>query len=268
MSKVKFTEALRKEYDNLFNSCNIRPEQVKNVDVTVSKLVANRNRYQMVGETSGIPWYFVAVIHNMEASLNFNKHLHNGDPLTGRTIHVPAGRPLKGNPPFTWEVSAVDALTSRKLNASTDWSLSGLLYQIEGYNGWGYRLFHSFVPSPYLWSFSNHYKSGKYVADGTWSDTAVSKQCGAAVLLRRMAETEIIEFSDQPVPAPNTQPLIVKYAIQKPTDSVVLKNAEELQKWLNTFSGIFVKPDGWPGARTSDAFKKITGVYLPGDPRG
>jgi hypothetical protein len=83
-----------------------------------------------------------------------------------------------------------------------------------------------------------------------------------------MAETDIIEFADQPIPAPDSQPIIVRYAALKPTDPVVLKNAAELQKWLNTFPGIFVKPDGWPGERTSDAYKRITGVYLPGDPRG
>jgi hypothetical protein len=46
-----------------------------------------------------------------------------------------------------------------------------------------------------------------------------------------------------------------------------VKHAEDLQKWLNTFDGIFVKVDGVPGDRTSNAFKKVTGVYLPGDPR-
>ena len=56
-------------------------------------------------------------------------------------------------------------------------------------NGFGYRRFHSGVLSPYLWSYSNHYTSGKYVADGTFDPDAVSKQCGSAVILRRMAET-------------------------------------------------------------------------------
>jgi lysozyme family protein len=41
----------------------------------------------------GIPWYVVAVIHNMEAGQNLRTHLHNGDSLTARTVHVPAGRP-------------------------------------------------------------------------------------------------------------------------------------------------------------------------------
>ena len=43
--------------------------------------------------------------------------------------------------------------------------------------------------------------------------------------------------------------------------------AKELQRWLNTFPGIFVKIDGVPGPRTSEAYRKVTGSYLPGDPR-
>ena len=120
----------------------------------------------------------------MESSMNFKRHLHNGDPLSGRTIRVPAGRPLAGTPPFTWDESASDALILRKINQWKDWTIEGTLYQIEGYNGWGYRLHHPSVLSPYLWSFSNHYIKGKYIADGTWSDTAISNQCGAAVLLK------------------------------------------------------------------------------------
>jgi lysozyme family protein len=267
MAKVPFTVELRTEYENLFNSCIIRPEFVSSVDNIVAKLLANKARYELVSGSLGIPWGFIAVIHNMESSLNFTKHLHNGDPLTARTVQVPAGRPKSGNPPFTWEQSAADALTMRGLGSKTDWSLAGTLYQLEGYNGWGYRLYHQHVLSPYLWGYSNHYKSGKYVADGTWSDTAVSKQCGSAVLLRRMAENGQIDFLDQPAPENGTKPLVLGYSLHKSTDPYVVSHAEDLQRWLNTFPGIFVKIDGFPGDRTSDAYKKATGVYLPGDPR-
>ncbi|MEA2273863.1 MAG: hypothetical protein QOI98_2571 [Solirubrobacteraceae bacterium] len=185
---MDFTPALRNEYRRLFTSAKIRRERAPEVDSIVEALVAHRGRYESAGHPIGVPWWFVAVIHNMEASRNFNAHLHNGDPLTARTVHVPAARPVTGKPPFTWEASARDALTMRGLGHVSDWSISHALYQIEGYNGWGYRQFHSQVKSPYLWSFSQHYTSGKYVADGKWSSSAVSAQCGAAVLVRRMVD--------------------------------------------------------------------------------
>jgi lysozyme family protein len=267
MPKVNLTPALRTEYENLFNTSIIRPEKLAEIESYINGLVAHSSRYQSVGDPLGIPWHFIAVIHNMEASQRFTKHLHNGDPLNNRTVHEPPGRP-KGTPPFTWEESATDALTMRGLGKVTDWSLAGTLYQLEGYNGWGYRLYHQHVLSSYLWSYSNHYRSGKYVADGTWSDTAVSQQCGAAVLLRRMAENNQISFADQPAPPSDSAPLVVAYTMTKPDDPAVVAKSEALQSWLNTFPGIFVKVDGVPGERTSNAYKSVTGGYLPGDPRG
>jgi lysozyme family protein len=268
MAKVAFTQALREAYESLFNTCIIRPEKQAEVEKTVSGLLANQSRYQSVSAQTGIPWFFIAAVHNMEASQNFNRHLHNGDPLSARTVHVPAGRPKQGKPPFTWEQSAADALAMRSIGARTDWSLAGTLYQLEGYNGWGYRLYHQHVLSPYLWCYSNHYKSGKYVADGTWSDSALSRQCGAAVILRRMVEHGAIEFADQPLVAEAAPPLICAYAKRKPSSQSVLERGEALQRWLNTFPGIFVKVDGIAGERTSNAYRRVTGSYLPGDPRG
>jgi lysozyme family protein len=267
MPLVSCTPAVRSDYERLFNTCNIKAEKAAEVDAMVARIAANRARYEQVANAVGIPWFFVALVHNMEAGLRFDRHLHNGDPLTARTVQVPAGRPRTGNPPFTWQQSACDALTMRKLGPETDWSLAGTLYQLEGYNGWGYRLHHPEVPTPYLWSYSVHYRGGKYVADGTWSNTAVSKQCGAAVLLRRMAERGLIEFRDQP-PPPEDRPLVVRHSNRKPIDPVQLERAITLQRWLNTFAGIFVKEDGVPGDRTSDAYRLVTGSYLPGDPRG
>jgi lysozyme family protein len=53
---------------------------------------------------------------------------------------------------------------------------------LETYNGFGYR-FQGLV-SPYLWSFSNLYAKGKYVADNKFDPEAVSQQCGAGLILK------------------------------------------------------------------------------------
>ena len=259
MATVALSGRLRTEYQRLFDGCRIRPARRGDVERILSRIQASRRRYAAVERRLGIPWYFVAVVHNMEASLRFDGHLHNGDPLTRRTVHVPAGRPKAGNPPFAWEESAVDALTLRRLDRWTDWSVGGLLYQLEAYNGWGYRLHHAHVLSPYLWSFSNHYERGKYVADGTWSDTAVSQQCGAAVLLRRLAEKGTIAFKGDRLRA--APPL--RWSPERE-----LRHGRRLQEFLNEFPGIYVQVDGKPGPATADAFRKVTGRRLRGDPRG
>jgi lysozyme family protein len=192
MAGVILTTALRAEYQRLFDSCVIRSNRTGVIKTIVDDLAEHQARYANVSRTVGAPWFFVAVIHNMESSRNFGTHLYNGDPLTDRTVSYPPGRPTTGQPPFTWEESAIDVLRWRRIDQWSDWSMPGLLYKLEGYNGWGYHLYHSNVLSPYLWSFSNHYTRGKYVSDGSWSETAVSQQCGAAVLLRSMVERGII----------------------------------------------------------------------------
>jgi lysozyme family protein len=181
------TNAQRRRYELLYESCLCRPKRKASVNALARKIRANRKRYEKVGRAVGMPWYVVGIIHSLEASGDFTRHLHNGDPLTARTVHVPAGRPKTGRPPFTWERSAIDALRGRGLGAWKDWSVPGTLYQLEGYNGFGYRDHHPSVPSPYLWSFSNHYTRGKYVADGRFSPTAISQQVGAALLLKQLA---------------------------------------------------------------------------------
>jgi len=180
------TQGARKQYELLYDSLLIRPNRRASVDQLAKKITANKARYEKVAKPLGMPWYVVAVIHSLEASGNFTRHLHNGDPLNARTTHVPAGRPKTGRPPFTWEQSAIDALTYQGFGTWKDWSIPGTLYKLEGYNGFGYRDHHPNVPSPYLWSFSNHYTKGKYVADGRFSPSAISQQCGAAVLLKRL----------------------------------------------------------------------------------
>ena len=183
------TKSLAKEYSLLYESCLIRPKRKAAVDQVVRRLASNRPRYEKVAKALKMPWYVVAVIHTLEAGGDFTRHLHNGDPLNARTTHVPAGRPKAGRPPFTWEASAIDALTYQGFGNWKDWSVPGALYKLEGYNGWGYRDHHPGVKSPYLWSFSNHYTKGKYVTDGRFSPTAVSQQIGAAVLLKGLHDS-------------------------------------------------------------------------------
>lgn len=148
-------------------------------DWYLAKLKSGQKRYEAIGKPLGIPWWFIGVIHGMECGFDFTKHLHNGDPLTARTKLVPAGRPVDGKPPFTFEQSAVDALKMKDYDENRDWSIPHSLWLLEKYNGLGPRLYHNSFTA-YLWAGTNHYSKGKYVTDGKWSPTAVSKQAGVA----------------------------------------------------------------------------------------
>jgi lysozyme family protein len=185
-------DKLKNEYYRLWAQMIINPNKVTEIDHYVDRIAQHQTRYESVSASTAVPWYMISLIHCLECSLDFSTHLHNGDPLTHRTTHVPAGRPVTGNPPFAWETSAVDALNYDRITGPHEWSVAGIGYLLEGYNGWGYRYFHPDVNSPYLWSFSNQYTSGKYIDDGSYSSSAVSNQCGAMVLLRRMVDRQLV----------------------------------------------------------------------------
>lgn len=188
---IKLTPTLTKEYEDLFGSCLINPSKQEAVNRVRDKIVTNRLRYEQVEAATQVPWYVIAAIHSLEGSLNFKTHLHNGDPLTGKTVHVPKGRP-PGTPPFTWEASAADALTFDNMKGVKNWTLAVILFKLEGFNGFGYRTKHQDVLTPYLWSFTNHYEKGKFVADGKFDPNAVSQQVGAAAILKALTDANII----------------------------------------------------------------------------
>ena len=181
---------LHTEYESMFATCVIRPDKLGSVNWHIGKLKTFREIYEATGTPLSIPWWFVGIIHCMECGFNFEGHLHNGDPLDAKTVHVPKDRPPFDN--WDWTSSARDALTMKGFDSWNEWSIAGALYQWERYNGFGYRKFHPETKSPYLWSFSNHYTKGKYVADGEWSASHVSKQCGAATLLRALVNRGLV----------------------------------------------------------------------------
>jgi lysozyme family protein len=185
-------DSTRNEYNELFRTCVIREDRRSDVNWHVNKLLepANRAQYDEVADKACVPWYFVGIIHGLEASFDFRSHLHNGDPLKAKTVQVPKGRPPAWNPPNDWVSSACDAVTFDGFADKPDWSLADTLYRWEAYNGFGTR--NKGLHTPYLWSFSNHYSKGKYVADGVWDPNAVSKQCGAAVMLKELVERGVV----------------------------------------------------------------------------
>ena len=192
-SRAKDYATLKNEYGRLFKSASIRPEYAEDADWHLVMMRKSKARYASVSGDTAVPWYFIAVCHALESSFNFRAHLHNGDfPLSARTRQVPSGRPTKWLPPSDWESSARDALRLLGFAGQKDWTLERTLYRLEAYNGFGYRP-HG-VATPYLWSFSNHYARGKYVADRKWSGTAKSQQCGAAVMLRLLTDAGEVEW--------------------------------------------------------------------------
>ncbi len=105
-----------------------------------------------------------------------------------------------------------------------------------------------------LWCYSSHYKSSDYEDE---------QKCGGAILLRRLAEKQLI-------PVENTQ--IGRLADIKNLGAEIrfmpnrtFAKTMELQRLLN-MNGAYLRIDGRAGKRTAQAYYSITNEYLPGDP--
>ena len=169
---------------------NEEPLVKKKLMLYSSKVIANIKRYQFIQKETGVPWQVVAGIHGLEASFNFNSYLHNGDKLGIKTTHVPKGI----GPLFTWEASAIDVLHRRHVEKIKHWSIPVCLKFCEAYNGLGVLNKHPETNSPYLWSFTNLYTKGKYVADGKYDPNAVSKQVGVAALFLVLKNDKLLDI--------------------------------------------------------------------------
>lgn len=153
----------------------------------------NRERYQAVADEFNtahpgirLYWLDIASIHALERECDFSTCLHNGESLASVNVHgtrlVPVGRGKGKN--WNWHEAAMDALELKLKEGKVfpkSMAIEEHLFFLEQFNGTGYLRFHPNVLSPYLWSFTDKYRSGKYVGDGDWSDHAISQQCGVVV---------------------------------------------------------------------------------------
>jgi lysozyme family protein len=184
-------QRLATAYQDMWNGIVLRPRMVATIEATARRIVDFKPTYDAIVSGTKIPWYFIAIIHYRESTNNFNRHLHNGDPLTAKTKLVPANRPSL--PPangvrYTFEESAADLINLKGYEKIKVWSMSRLLFEFERNNGFGYRRLKVPIHSPYLWNGTMYYKSGKFIADGRYSATAIDKQLGCAVLLKFLTD--------------------------------------------------------------------------------
>lgn len=194
---MNFT-SLENEYNALLSTMEVRPEWKDAIDRRSRAIFANKARYEEVSRLTNVPWYIIGIIHSMESGLDFNGILHNGEKIIGTGKKTKLGP--KGKGPFsTWEEAAVDALKHDGLTEITDWDDEArICWALEKYNGFGYRLRRTGINTPYLWSGTNHYSTGKFVEEkksgkivGVYKSHIKSGQTGAIPLLRKLKEIDV-----------------------------------------------------------------------------
>lgn len=178
----------QEHYQQLWDTMVIKPEKMPTVNWYIKKIKEGEARYKEVEAETKVPWQVIGAKHLLEGAGDFKRVLHNGESLSSvnryGTRLVPKGRGKGLN--WDWEDAAIDALRIKK--QPMEWSIVNTLHYAERFNGLSYLWNRSgkMPHSPYLWSFSNHYTKGKFVRDHVYDDSAVSKQCGLAVILKVM----------------------------------------------------------------------------------
>lgn len=201
--------------------------------VTVAKaLIAAKSVYTEVQRVTKVPWWFIAVVHERESNQDWMASLAQGDPWNAVSTHVPLGR----GPFHSWQAAAIDALVYCPPYAANnrDWSVGGTLTLLEEYNGLGYA--GKGKPSPYLWSGTDQYSSGKILVDHgpieyvypsgpRKGQIVIDPQMGCAGLLLTMANLDSsvkIGLPAVPIVATPTVVTPVQVAVKDPPkDSVV-----------------------------------------------
>lgn len=194
----------REYYAHAWRELQLDPSKAGDFRAAAARIIGGRARYENVSGATGVPWVLIGLLHERESGCDFGTHLHNGDPLehrdphTGqmvpcRTRHVPAGRPQSPGP-WTFEESAQDALELEGFERFTWDCVERIAYALEQFNGWGYYYHH--CPPAYLWSHTNQYHGGKFIADHVFDANVYDPQLGAMGILKVIADEvpECCEF--------------------------------------------------------------------------
>ncbi len=228
---------------------HMKADRIAEFDRTAKRLceLSAKARYQGVTgrlkalQKQPVPWWFIAIVSEREygGPPHWDRQLGQGDPLDQVSVHEPRGRgPFLGHPGDVtpgndaWTRCCLDALIDCAPCAAkwTDWTIGGVLTLFEEYNGLGHAAMG--VPSAYVWSGTDQYISGKYVADHVYRASAVDVQEGCAPLLSRMMALDpTIAFPDA---APSVQPVT---PVQKPVASTAVSTATKLPSIANPAKG-------------------------------
>src|ERR1043166_764788 len=110
-------EQTRAGYINLWLKAVIRSQYLNASHSWAAKITANKDAYMPVQTQTGVPWFFVGLLHMRESSLALNTYLGNGQPLNQVTTIAPRGR----GPFHSFAEGAVDALKLQHFVGIKDW---------------------------------------------------------------------------------------------------------------------------------------------------
>lgn len=194
-------------------SMHMKASRIPAFHSTAARLCAPDAKVRYQGVTDAltklgysIPWWFIAVVSEREygGPPHWDKQLGQGNPLSRKSWDEPKNMgPYLTHPGDTtpgndaWTRCCVDVLQNSAPFAAKWklWTVGGVMTLFEEYNGLGYAA--RGVPSAYVWSGTDQYVSGKYVADHVYRAGVIDVQEGCApILSMMMALDPTIKFTE------------------------------------------------------------------------
>ena len=149
------------------------------------RLLSDRAAYDEVSKATGVPSIWLMAINERESGGKLNTYLGNGQPLNRRTTLVPKGRgPFRDWPTGSEDAIHYDHIDQTPLD-SGGWTWAWAMFLAENWNGLGPRMHGR--RTGYLWSGTEHYNGGKYIADGEWDPSAHDEQLGVWCVMHAIA---------------------------------------------------------------------------------
>jgi lysozyme family protein len=173
--------ALDGEYSKLLASMVIDTKRGAELEARAKVILACAadENWQMVTAATGVPRLWGMASFERESASNYARSPAQGDPWRAVSTHVPRGL----GPYKSWAAAAVAAYRVDHLDkvGAANWTWARACYEGELFNGFGYRA-HG-IHTPYLWSWTNVYTRGKFVADGRFDAAEKDQQCGMIPLM-------------------------------------------------------------------------------------
>jgi lysozyme family protein len=183
-------DALAPEYATLLAAMRVDPDREHELAARAAVVLelAHRHRDEWVdvtGKTS-VPRLWGMASFERESSSDYSRSPAQGDPWDKVSVDVPRGL----GPYADWGAACVAAYAIDKLNevGAPNWIWTRACYEGGLFNGFGPRAHGRHTG--YLWSWTNIYTGGKYVADGRWDPDVHDQQCGTVPMMTALLKLD------------------------------------------------------------------------------
>jgi lysozyme family protein len=194
-------EAMKSNYISLISQATVLPSREAEVAAVAEYLIRDKAIYLMVEQKTHVPAAVLMALAEREMDGNLHCYLGNGQNLKRRTTIVPIGRgPFMETFPNDFIAGCLDSLALDGLDKvwqdnPEGWSLDRFAFEMESWNGWGYRA--RGIPSPYVFGATTVQRPGKFPRDHVFVATEMDPQIGTLAIVEEIVKQDpSLQFAD------------------------------------------------------------------------